>query len=231
MDSIAKLREFSNRQAASQFESEPVRESPWERQQRLNEESKERVRRGRERREERRKNDNTGEKPIQDDGVDKFPRRVIVPPVPQSAEETSFPWKVTANGDNTVAVAAGSLLSYDDIGPNTGTHLYEIASYDGTNSIDVDGSGYIYGSISSVATTEPLVNITLPTSGDPVTILRVIPNSADSISVTFEATRPTPTGAAFYWEIAQVALTDGVASVTKQTLNHNPAPWSIVESS
>ena len=59
-----------------------------------------------------------------------------------------------------------------------------------------------------------------------------MPDLNEYITVGFAATMPKdPTTQTFYWEIAQVSLAGGIASITKQVLRHDPMLWSFTQSS
>lgn len=136
------------------------------------------------------------------------------------------PWQVVPNGDDTVHVSPGEILSWPDgvAGPLTLSHFAEYTGGD----VTVTANGVIYGTIPGALSLDTIVNDTWTDSnGDDVVIayLRIFPDITESITVGFAATIPV-SNTDFYWEIAKVELTDGVASVTKQVLTHNPQLWS-----
>lgn len=134
----------------------------------------------------------------------------------------SHPWKVRANGDDTVTIAAGEIMSYGDstFGDLSTKHY---ASYEG-GTATVTAAGVIYGQINGALSTNPVLNDTwIDSNGDDVVIAyyRVVPDILDEITVNFAATMPS-SNTTFYFEIAKVNFVDDVASVTKQVLTHNP---------
>ena len=139
---------------------------------------------------------------------------------PASTSTSGHPWKATSNGDATVDVAAGIAMGWaaatpagDDTLPPY-FHLKEIQSYVG-GSVTVTASGKIYGKIpftQSGVYQSPYGAITnYSTRLDP----------SGSLTVAFGETVPT-SGDSFYFEIATVSISDGVAGVDSQILTHNP---------
>jgi len=135
------------------------------------------------------------------------------------------PWKVTSNGNNTVSISAGCVMSWEE----TSLTLKNFKKYDGTQTVTVTGDGYIYGYIdASLATTADINAGGTDSGGDTldVPIMRVFPDNTDDITIAFAAAMPSGSST-FYFEIAEVSLIASVATVTHQTLTHNPtlASW------
>lgn len=143
----------------------------------------------------------------------------------------THPWKVTANGDDTVTVAAGKILSYlhDEVTAGADYlpacfQLKKLFDYAGTGEtpIVVTGTGKIYV---SVAYTEG-GNVTRwdADPGDGLEEGRsysIVPDTGAALTVSFATSLPAD-GDAFVVEIADVSLADGVAQVDDQILTHNP---------
>jgi len=132
------------------------------------------------------------------------------------------PWKVVPNGDNTVDVLAGSLLSWVE----QSLTLKEFYYYDGTAAaITVTGAGSIYGYIDASFATTADINIT-DSNGDTGQLMRVFPDTTDTVILAFGTSVPTGSST-FYFEIAKVDIVGGDAVVVRQVLTHNPtlASW------
>ena len=148
----------------------------------------------------------------------------------------NHPWKVTVNGNDTVTVGEGRILSYLD--GDSGASLTSISvdgfgDYEG-GQITVTGAGVIYGSIPATSTLYPIINYFASSAGETgdvdITLLRVIPDLNEVITVAFDTTLPKSTNASiFYWAIATVDLVDGKATIVKQILRHDPMLWSFTE--
>ena len=151
---------------------------------------------------------------------------------------TSHPWKCTANGDATIYVGEGRIHSYLD-GDTAGLASNSMAGFgdwEGGNVTVTAATGVIYGEIAASASNFALVDIIADSAGEygdvNITILRTMPDLNEYITVGFAATMPKdPTTQTFYWEIAQVSLAGGIASITKQVLRHDPMLWSFTQSS
>lgn len=147
-----------------------------------------------------------------------------------SADSSKYvhPWRVAAKGDDVVTIAPGEILSMTDgLGSAGGLTVSHSKGYAGGD-LTITTTGYIYGSIDAALSYDLITtNGWTDSGGDTVTTayLWVLPDVTASISIGNAATMPIST-AVFYWEIAQVDLTDGVASITKQVLTHNPILWS-----
>lgn len=140
----------------------------------------------------------------------------------------TLPWKVTANGDDTVTVGAGAILSFPDGDDLT---LSRYKDYAGGDIVTVTTDGFIYGYIDASLGLYAMATPTgTDSGGDTITLYlnRIFPDVADDISVAFAATIPLSNNI-FYFEIAEVTLTDGVAAISSQTLNHNPTLWGFKE--
>lgn len=139
----------------------------------------------------------------------------------------AHPWRVTANGDDTVTVGEGSLLSYDEASITLREFLYYDGSY---GDITVTGTGSIYGRIEASAAFTPDINYSgIDSNGDTfiVQLLRLFVDSGGTLILSFETTPPLSPNTYFYFEIAKVELVSGDAVVTRQVLTHNPtlASW------
>jgi hypothetical protein len=152
--------------------------------------------------------------------------------VVESNESTyDHPWKVTSNGDDTVAVAVGRLLtikndpSLDPSEPPSWIRLQQAAKYAGGNVTVTAAAGYIYAYI-PVDRAEHMMFLRDDTIGTQID--RSIP--AGSLAVAFSETLPENTGGTgdeFCFVIAEVTMAAGVVSVTEQILTHNPTMWHI----
>lgn len=132
------------------------------------------------------------------------------------------PFEVTANGDDTVTVAPGDIMSYGD-GTFGDLSIKHYSSFDGGD-VTVTAAGVIYGEIDAALASNLVLNDTwIDSNGDSVDTYyyRLIPDTLDTITVNFATSMPS-SSSVFYFEIAKVDLTDGVASVTKQVLTYNP---------
>lgn len=140
------------------------------------------------------------------------------------------PWKVTANGDDTVAVAAGELLSFDHevVGiPTAGNsnlssyfNLKDFASWGGGN-VTVEGTGVIYAKV-SFANGGAYASDTFADSlgSDYQHWLDSIQPSG-AITLHWAASLPS-SGDVFTVKLAEVSLDAGDAVVDKQIVTHNP---------
>jgi hypothetical protein len=154
------------------------------------------------------------------------------------ASLTPHPWKCTANGDATIYVGEGRIHSFLD-GDTAGLASNSMAGFGdwtGGNVTVTAATGVIYGEIVASSSIYPLVDIIADSAGESgdvnITLLRTMPDLTAYISVAFDTAIPRDSTAnTFYWEIAQVALTDGIASITKQVLRHDPMLWSFTQSS
>jgi hypothetical protein len=148
------------------------------------------------------------------------------------------PWKCKANGDATIYVGEGRIHSYLDGETATlaSISMAGFGDWEGGNVTVTAATGVIYGEIAATSSNQALVEITADSNGESgdvnITLLRTMPDTLAYITVGFAETLPKDSNAnTFYWEIAQVALTDGIASITKQVLRHDPMLWSFTQSS
>jgi len=145
------------------------------------------------------------------------------------------PWKAFVNGDDTVRISEGRLLSYLD-GDSTlaSISLDEMVDYDGSLSVTVTGAGVIYGSIPAALSLYPIVNYVTSSAGESgdvnITLMRTFPDPNETITLAFDTTLPKSASASiFYWAIATVDLVDGKATIVKQILRQDPILWSFLE--
>jgi hypothetical protein len=148
-----------------------------------------------------------------------------------SPPPAAHPWKVTANGDDTVTVAAGRILTMKNeqgLGvsdPPTWVRLQQIAKFTGGDVEGIDANGYIYAYLPATISAE-LMFTRDDTTG--LEIYRNIPSG--SLNVAFSTTLPGNSGgsaAEFCFVIAEVAYSGGIVTVTEQWLTHNPTMWHI----
>lgn len=144
--------------------------------------------------------------------------------IPRQGDKYIHPWKVTANGDSTVRVAAGKVLSYAD----QSLSIVETAIYGGADSITVGGAGVIYGETGVATDPTPIVNSILTDSGGDTLTLELYRQRPDGGVVTVGWASAITTDTSFFrWEIARVTLEDGVAVVVADILTSNPVIWSL----
>lgn len=140
--------------------------------------------------------------------------RVIPQQTRKPAEwNPKHPFQATANGDDTVNIAPGAVLSW--LTNNSG-NLHNGPFYGDEQNflgddVTVTGSGTIY-----LVLTTGLTEVAYDSFGGIVT---QVYRATAAPTVAFE---PTFTGANLYLPVADVSLTDSVASVTRQLLDHNP---------
>lgn len=147
--------------------------------------------------------------------------RIDEPVVSSSVE---LPWTPTPNGDEFININFGSTLALGDGNATLAeTHYYEGGSIEVTAA-----TGVIYGLVPIGMSFTAIVNLPYDL-GDgytfDVTLMRLFPDSGSPLTVHFAETLPTyaPASATgFVFEIAKVALEDGVASVTRRVLYANP---------
>lgn len=143
---------------------------------------------------------------------------------------TTLPWKVTANGDDTVAVAPGKVLSFNHEQvsiPAAGStnlssyfNLVDFASYAGGD-VTVTTTGFIYLEIDYSTAGGAYASDTYDNlGGDDFTHSLESVRPSGAITVNFGAL-PT-SGDKFVVKIAEVSLDSGVAQVDEQILTHNP---------
>lgn len=147
----------------------------------------------------------------------------------------THPWKCVANGTDSIYVGEGRIHSYLD-GDSTlaSISMAGFGDWAGDSVTVTAATGVIYGEIPAALTAYPLIDYYTSSAGESgdvqITLMRTIPDTNTAIAVYFAETMPKSASAqTFYWEIAQVALTDGVATITKQVLRHDPMLWSFLE--
>lgn len=125
----------------------------------------------------------------------------------------SHPWKATQNGSAFIAIAPGELLAATFTSGGGFPFFWENLSYDG-GSIEVTAAtGYILISIVKSELDAGSTN-----AGDSGILA-----TPSSFIVEFQPTMAEVTGDMGF-PICEVALADGVATVTKQILTYNPSP-------
>jgi hypothetical protein len=160
----------------------------------------------------------------------------VKPKRPKKPVRYIHPWKVTANGDDTVYVGEGRIHSFLDSASGLASLSHAgFGDWEGGN-VEVTAEGVIYGEIVTAASYQPVLDFFTDSSGESgdvqITLLRVFPDVNASIAVGFAATMPISNNKSyFYWEIAQVDLVSGVAVVTKQVLRHDPTLFCMTETS
>ena len=144
----------------------------------------------------------------------------------------AHPWKVTANGDDTVRIAAGKAHHWTIGEPGEGAALGVPVTYAGTDSHQVTTSdtSYLYAKIPKTSAQVAGATSTRQLSGT-VTISDEsdAPSSIDSSSNVWLL-------------LAELSLSGGVVTVTEQKLDHNPVvsiqdnsasdpshPWKVTE--
>lgn len=132
--------------------------------------------------------------------------------IPPGAPALSHPWKATANGDDTVAVAAGNVIDFSTISDglfNTEPVTGGFTAYAGGD-VTVTADGTIF----AVITYDDANVISQETS-----VLADYALGVTSLTVAFE---PTLSTNELSIPIAEVTFADSVATVTNQILTHNP---------
>ena len=165
-----------------------------------------------------------------DCGQVQMPNQVILVPKKRRASRASLthPWKVTGNGDDTVSIAAGCVLSYESQ-PGT-LKLYR--KYDGDQNATVEGEGVVYASIVSEMALSPDIRFSgTDDNGDimDVDLFRLFPDSTAPLILSFAESTPVSSSGIFYFEVAEVSLNDGVAVVDYQIITTNPTLSSWIE--
>jgi len=152
------------------------------------------------------------------------------------AAATTHPWKCFNTGTSSIYVGEGRVHSYLD-GATSGLASVSMAGFGDWEGGDVavtSPTGVIYGTLPAALSSYPLVDFFASSAGESsdvqITMMRTMPDPNTSITVGFAETMPIDsTAQTYYWEIAQVALTDGIATVSKQVLRHDPMLWSFLE--
>lgn len=149
------------------------------------------------------------------------------PPV-STGSASPHPWKVTANGNNTVSIAPGCMLGFlpDMSSSSYGLRVPMVAqyiSYAGGNVTVAGSTGYIYAEVQLTSDVEK------SNSGSPDDNLfdSYLYRPYGGIYVFWSDESPDAltigTGDNFlYFPLAVVSLADDVASVEMQILTHNP---------
>lgn len=134
--------------------------------------------------------------------------------IPPAIPKTKRPWQVTPNGDNTVSVNAGSVISWDN-GGTTGNLTNE--PFFGLNTTYAGGDVTI-GAAGTLFIKIPydLEEVSYDSFGNVYTFVHVVNGS-----LTVELSPSYATGN-LYLPIADVTVTDGVAAVTRQIIDYNP---------
>lgn len=126
------------------------------------------------------------------------------------------PWKVTANGDDTVTVAAGDVLEFVPLGSSGSPYTPMTSQTSGGaftgGTVTVTGDGGIYAVIT--VTQNPWADSQVVQPDGTVTFNDYL-LGVESVSVAFD---PTLSGSQIGWLIAIVELNDGIASVTNQVV-------------
>ena len=124
----------------------------------------------------------------------------------------SHPWKATANGDDTVAVAAGNVIDFS----TTSNGLFNAELVNG------DFTAYAGGDVTITADGTIFVVITYDDTNvisQEASVLADYALGVTSLTVEFE---PTLSTNELSIPIAEVTFADSVATVTNQILTHNP---------
>lgn len=142
-------------------------------------------------------------------------RPVLSAPRPQRLQPP-HPWKVTANGDDTVTIANGSVIYFTAQGsasvPNS---PFDGAKVDYTSEdVTITATGTLYAVVTTAGVSFDEIISFESTSG-------VGAQALTPSSVTVELD-PTLTGDKISIPLATVTLTDGVATVDTQILTYNP---------
>lgn len=130
-------------------------------------------------------------------------------------EKPSHPWKCTANGTDTIKIAAGEIFKFT---PGT-TGSLPNEPFNG-GSVDYAGEDFVVsasGTLYAVVECDSSVTI----SADSYFGIGTAYLSPDSVSVEMD---PSPSGTKLTIPIADIDFTDDIATVTKQRLTHNPMP-------
>lgn len=123
------------------------------------------------------------------------------------------PFEVTANGDDTVTVAPGNVIDFT----TTGNGIYD------SNAVTGDFNAYAGGDVTITASGTLFLVITYDNTNliaqDTTFDLATFALTVTSMAVELD---PTLSSLELSIPIAEVELTDSVASVTNQILTHNP---------
>lgn len=136
---------------------------------------------------------------------------------PNSAPYPIHPWKVTANGDDTVHVHKGSVI-YCATAASSGSEPNEPFTFGSITYAGGDVTVTGTGIVSVVIDCDILEVSNSSLSG--VRYYVYVPATDDPVDLLVDYDQ-TPTGTQLSFPLAGVSLTDGVASVTSQALDHN----------
>ena len=163
-------------------------------------------------------------------------RPVLVPSDVMTIGGGSHPWKATANGDDTVAVAAGCIMgmysSTEDAAggaPSSQARFFSpfvgiYKKFTGASIQITAATGYVYAKCDFSSTVEGYEfgsnleiggNLYYPNTTPSLVFSDLGPGSFDPSS------EDSPVGD-MYFPIAEVSVTDNVAKVDFQVLTHNP---------
>lgn len=132
------------------------------------------------------------------------------------------PWRVTANGDDSVTVGFGRILTAGrgtSPSESYGFPIVEAYIDHAEESVTITASGTLY--IVCQVTEVEIMNRTTGTGGAYYDLRMLVP---DPTGITVELNPSTTTGDNILVPIAEVSLTDGIATVDDQILTHNPKP-------
>lgn len=130
----------------------------------------------------------------------------------------AHPWEVLQNGDSTVVISAGKVLGIRDAGtPGNYPWNFVYFSYAGGSIEITSSSGWIYA----------IVDVTIHSIFEDGAINSItVSQEPTGITVVFDASDPSTvavaTGNQICIPIAEVALSNGIATVVDQVLTYNP---------
>ena len=139
--------------------------------------------------------------------------RSVVVPSDSPRLSRSHPFKVSPNGDDTVNVAPGNVIDFT----TSGNGIYD------SNAVTGDFNAYAGGDVTITASGTLFLVITYDNTNviaqDSTFNLATYALTVTSMAVELD---PTLSSLELSIPIAEVELTDSVASVTNQILTHNP---------
>jgi len=151
--------------------------------------------------------------------------------IDRRAIKTTHPWKVTANGDNSVTVAAGSILTWrNEPDPGISTipsylNLEEVIRFDGDTLDSIsDEDTVIWANCKREASGSEII---FQPDADLEQIDRVIPDSTSTVTLNSGTAMPTSGTEDINLELARITVEDGVVTIDRQILTHNPPMWLI----
>ena len=143
--------------------------------------------------------------------VSQTPGGTTVSRVRQRQSAYQHPWKVSANGDDTVTIGGGEIISFNSSETSNQPALPIGGTYTSfvSEELEITENGTIFVIV-------PVSDLTtyIDSQGESYAFYA-------SGALTVEL-NPTKSGANLYIPIAVVELTDDIAKVTKQILTHNP---------